>query len=307
MQLQKPSLQEVVTSNQANKYPEWKHAQNFWARRFGGLSVEQKELLEDWELVLCDTSTLEAVAFLPSLQRCFGRVRQFFTEHREELKQQNRQALVSILESMDMESHPMSSFCAVFLTRYVQRLSVEQAAEVEGWERDLCVSETDLVDKFLTMLQRREADLRTLGVSSVEQLFSGHNKKTDEDLRFGYDFVRRQWHQLAKADQERVRKALEPLVHKVEQMPVKATHDAKLHVAETVLGDQLPRPRLPKSLRQLYGNSMDAESRIMPFFHRVHEVDSYMLEMKISRLRLLQGRLVWNRSRAKQKSLARWL
>ena len=133
MQLQKPSLQEVVTSNQANKSPEWKQAQNFWVRHFGGLSVEQKELLEDWEFVLCDMSTLEAVAFLPSLQRCFGRVRQFFTEHREKLKQQHRQALVSILESMDMESHPLSSFCVVFFTRYVQHLSVEQAAEeVEG-------------------------------------------------------------------------------------------------------------------------------------------------------------------------------
>ena len=137
VQLQKPSLQEVVTSNQAKKYPEWKHAQNFWVRHFGGLSVEQKELLEDWEFVLCDTSTLEAVAFLPSLQRCFGRVRQFFIEQREELQQQKKQALVSILESMEVESHPMASFCALFLTRYVQRFSAEQASEVAGWERDL--------------------------------------------------------------------------------------------------------------------------------------------------------------------------
>ena len=160
--------------------------------------------------------------------------------------------------------------------------SVSPPSKHRRWQGGnvISVSKTDLVEKFLTMLQRRGADLRTLGGSSVEQLFSGHNKKADEDLRFGYDFVRREWQQLTKADQERVRKALEPLVQKVEQMPVKATHVAKLHVAETVLGDQLPRPRLPKSLRQLYGNSMDAESRIMPFFHRVHEVDSYMLEME---------------------------
>ena len=174
----------------------------------------------------------------------------------------------------------MSSFCGVFLTRYLHRLSEEQLAVVAQWERELCVSETELVEKFLEMLGRREADLKLLGASSVEQLFSGHSKKTDEDLRFGYDFVRRQWSQLAPADQERIRKALEPLIHKVEQMPVKEFHDAKLHAGETVLGDQLPRPRLPKSLRQLYGNSMDAEARIMPFFHRVHEVDAYMLDME---------------------------
>ena len=63
-------------------------------------------------------------------------------------------------------------------------------------------------------------------------------------------------------------------------MPLKAWHEPKLRASETVLGDHLPRPRLPKSLRQLYGNSMDAEARIMPFFHRVHEVDSYMLNME---------------------------
>jgi hypothetical protein len=76
-------------------------------------------------------------------------------------------------------------------------LSGQQIAEVEGWERDLCVSETELVEKFVHMLQRREADLKMLGASSVEQLFSGHNKKTDLDLRFGYDFVRQLWGQLS--------------------------------------------------------------------------------------------------------------
>lgn len=82
----------------------------------------------------------------------------------------------------------------------------------------MCVSETELVEKFVHMLQRREADLKMLRASSVEQLFSGHNKKTDLDLRFGYDFVRRLWGQLSVSDQERVRQALEPFVHEVEQM-----------------------------------------------------------------------------------------
>ena len=50
-------------------------------------------------------------------------------------------------------------------------------------------------------------------------------------------------------------------MHEVEQMPEKSAHEPKLFVGETVLGNELPRPRLPKSLRQLYGNSMDAESQ----------------------------------------------
>lgn len=267
-------------SNQAHSHAQWMQAQKFFIRQHHLLTAEEKTFLEDWELVLCDSSSLDAVVLLPRVQRCFGRVETFIHEHREELRQQNKQGLLRILQSTDTESRPMSVFCAVFISRYVHRLSAQQAAQVEVWERDLCVSETELVDRFLSMLQRRAADLKALGVSSVEQLFTGHKKKTDEDLRFGYDFVRRHWKQLARTDQERVRKALEPLLRKVEQMPVKVLHDAKLHAAETVLGDQLPRPRLPKSLRQLYGNSMDAEARIMPFFHRVHEVDAYMLDMQ---------------------------
>ena len=35
-----------------------------------------------------------------------------------------------------------------------------------------------------------------------------------------------------------MRQALEPLVHKVEQMPAKSVHDAKLHAGETILGNQ---------------------------------------------------------------------
>ena len=280
VQLQKQTLRDVVMSNQAHSHAQWMQAQNLFVRQHRLLTAEEKTLLEDWELVLCDMSALGTVALLPGLQRCFLRVHGFMTECRDDVKAQNKKALVHSLQSKGLQSQPMSSFCALFLTRYLDRLSEEQLAEVAQWERELCVSETEGVEKFLEMLRRREAELKVLGASSVEQLFSGHSKKTDEGLRFGYDFVRRQWRQLAPADQERVRKALEPLIHKVEQMPVKAVHAAKLHAGETVLGDQLPRPRLPKSLRQLYGNSMDAEARIMPFFHRVHEVDAYMLEME---------------------------
>ena len=279
--LDKQNLRDVVNSHQANAHAEWMQAKNFFLRQYGFLAVEEKELLEDWEFVLCNMTNLEPVAFLPRLQRCFQRVDTFVTEQSDQLKLSRKIALVDMFQSTDMETIPMSCFCAVFLKRYVDRVSAVQIAEVQKWEREFCVTETELVDKFLEMLQRREAELKTLVATSVQQLFSGHRKKTDADLRFGYDFVRRSWSQLSLAEQQRVRQALEPFVHEVEQMPVKSAHEPKLFVGETVLGNQLPRPRLPKSLRQLYyGNSMDAESRIMTFFHRVNEVDDYMLNLQ---------------------------
>ena len=267
-------------SNEANKNPQWKQAQSLYVRDYDYLTVDDKDLLEDWELVLCDKLALESVAFLPRLTRSFDRVKAVVGEQKEKLRLQQKVSLVDAFLSLDTQAIPMLCFCGVFLKRYFHRLGASQIAEVELWERDLCVTETEHVDKFLEMLQRREADLKRLNAISVEQLFSGHRKKTDADLRFGYDFVRRSWTQLSLPQKKRVQQALQPCVVQVEQMPAKSIHEPKLFVGESVLGDQLPRPRLPKSLRQLYGNSMDAEARIMPFFHRVHEVHEYMLKLK---------------------------
>ena len=280
VELQKKDLRSVVISFQATKHAEWKQAQNFFVRHFDFLSVEDKDLLQDWELILCDMSTLESVALLPRLSRSFDRMKAVVVEHSDKLKLQKKMSLVDSLESSDMQSISMCCFCALFLKRHLKRLSAEQIAEVAEWERAFCVTETELVGKFLEMLQRREADLKMLKATCVEQLFSGHLKKTDADLRFGYDFVRRSWTQLSLPEQKRVQQALQHFVVQVEQIPAKSIHEPKLFVGETVLGNQLPRPRLPKSLRQLYGNSMDAESRIMPFLHRANEVDEYMLKLK---------------------------
>ena len=236
VELQKQALRDVVNSQQANAYAEWKQAKNFFARHYGCLAQEEKDLLEDWEFILCNMCRLESVAFLPRLQRCFQRVETFVSEQSDKLKLSKQIALVDTFQSTEMQTIPMCCFCAVFLKRYLDRLSAAQMVEVKKWEGDFCVTETELVNKFLEMLQRREADLKTLVATSVQQLFSGHRKKTDADLRFGYDFVRRSWSQLSLAEQQRVRQALEPFVHEVEQMPVKSAHEPKLFVGRDGVG-----------------------------------------------------------------------
>ncbi len=84
--LQKHNLREVVMCSQAKTFAEWKQAQHFVVRDSGFLTVEERDLLEDWEFVLCGTSALESVAFLPRLQKCFKRVDLFLSEHCEALK-----------------------------------------------------------------------------------------------------------------------------------------------------------------------------------------------------------------------------
>ena len=232
VELQKKDLRSVVMSSQAKKHAEWKRAQHCF--------VFLAASLTPWELVLCDMSSLESVALLPGLSRSFDRMKAVVVEHSEKLKLQKRMSLVDSLESSDMQCVPMCCFSALFLKRHLKSLSAEQIAEVAEWERDLCVTETELVGKFLEMLQRREADLKMLNATCVEQLFSGHLKKTDADLRFGYDFVRRSWTQLSLPEQKRVQQALQHFVVQVEQIPAKSIHEPKLFVGETVLGNQLP-------------------------------------------------------------------
>ena len=56
VQLQKPTLESLLKSNPASQVKEWNAAKNFWYRKVATLAAEQRELLEDWEFVLCDMS-----------------------------------------------------------------------------------------------------------------------------------------------------------------------------------------------------------------------------------------------------------
>ena len=85
VQLQKQNLRDIVMSHQAKKHAEWKRAQNVFVRQSASLTLEEKELLQDWQFILCDMSTLESVALMPGLQRCFQRVDSFLSEHAEAL------------------------------------------------------------------------------------------------------------------------------------------------------------------------------------------------------------------------------
>ena len=115
VRLQKPTLEAVLKSNRANQVKEWKAAQNFWARKRQTLTVEQQNLFEDWEFVLCEMATLETVAFLPRLQRCFQRVESFVTEQGEAVQKVGARNLRLALQSPHMLEFPMSTFVRVFL------------------------------------------------------------------------------------------------------------------------------------------------------------------------------------------------
>ena len=138
VQLQKQNLRAVVVSHQAKKHAEWQHAQDFLVRQSASLTMEEKELLEDWQFILCDMSTLESVALLSGLQRCFQRVDSFLNEHAEVLKKIAAKNLDTALRRRAMAQYPLSTFSRLFLERYEEQLTTEQRKAMSIWKETLC-------------------------------------------------------------------------------------------------------------------------------------------------------------------------
>ena len=86
VQLCKQTMREVVTANQAKMHVEWKHTQNFYMRYWPLLNVDQKDLLDDYEFVLCDMTRLDAMAFCHRMERCLERSFCFLQDSGEAIK-----------------------------------------------------------------------------------------------------------------------------------------------------------------------------------------------------------------------------
>ena len=138
VQLQKPTLESLLKSNRASKVKEWNAAKNFWHRKVPTLAVEQRQLLEDWESVLCDMSRLDAVAFLSRMESCFARGHQFFLQKAECIQQLGAATLESVLRSREVKSDPMAVFMLVLLERYSESFTPEHKETIAMWEAQFC-------------------------------------------------------------------------------------------------------------------------------------------------------------------------
>ena len=109
-------------------------------------------------LVLCDVSTLESVALLSGLQRCFERVDAFLKEHGEALKKLGAKNLDTALRTRHMAQFPMATFARVFLERYEEQLATEQVEALSMWQKHLCA--LSAAEQEATRAKRRKAVLR---------------------------------------------------------------------------------------------------------------------------------------------------
>ena len=283
--LQKPHLMAIANSAEANKDSEWNFFRNFMQRVVaeGKLSEDLKQQLFCWESILCAP---EGLSLQTSFEKAIARTCAFFEKKQETLIALQKPNLMGIANSAQANKDSEWNFFRHFMQRVVAegKLSEDLMQQLFCWESILCAPEglslqtsfEKVVVKFIAMIESKQEMLRGLKVATAKELFAVHAMKEDAALRFGYDFVTRIYPKLGSGQQHRVEAALSSVLVSKAQMPVKSAYAAKLHANESCLGEDLPRPRLPKSLRQLYGNSMEAETRTMTFFHRVNEVDEFM-------------------------------
>ena len=275
------SLEACFQTSKSNKDKDFTFVRNFFRRKKSCLTLDQQETLEQLKCEICGTINTED----------FERFACILQNRAHDLHVACQPTLEAVLTSRRFKD-PDIRFCRNFWNLNASRLSAAQWEKVEELTAAIVhpKSGSDRValrpavgralEKFKNIIDRRQKEFLGVGACSVSGLFARHIKKKDSEIQWCYLFLSRMFPQLTFEEQNLVRTMIDGLLVQGSTVPLKPSYAAKLHDAETILGDGLPRVRLPKSLRQLYGNSMDAEARVMTFFHRVHQVDSYMASLE---------------------------
>ena len=195
------------------------------------MSAEQADVLEEWERTNCMKEH--------PLQQQFDRFIKMLEDNRDELKAMEKSTLLELMRAAESTGNKEYIFGRNFCRRIYERLDEDMKATVQEWEAQLCVAPVGSVDKFLQILDRRKAELQLFAAASVESLFAVHAMKGDAELRCCYDFMHRIFPSLTGDKKEMVSNALGQLLPSSGTVPLKKSHEAKLHRRETVLGDDL--------------------------------------------------------------------
>ena len=277
--LRKPSLKAVFDAHAAKSDKHMKFGQNFMSRCFPQLSQQQKDVLAEWETMLCEPAADQRLAVQPALQRQLDKFLDLLERRFDEFAALRKPSLKAVFDARAAKSDKEMKFGKNFMSRCFPQLSQQQKDVPSEWETMLCQPAADQrfavqpalkrrVERYLEFLRSCRSCFVQRGVSTPEQLFCASRRELDSDFRFGHRFLR----PLLSSDaQAQVSEAFQAAVHGSDTCVVKRPHEPKLHEKETQLADELPRPRLPKSLRQL-----------RTFFHRVQEVDQFLLEQEFA-------------------------
>ena len=136
--LKKATLRDVAMSFRNKQSVKWKHMGNFFMRHVVSLTVEQKQLLDDWELVLCLVDVSDTAVLLPGIRRSFDRVAEYIEENKQELINLHARTLDTALSNKRLRKDSFCVFSRWFLQRYAEQLPLELKLQVDHWEQTIC-------------------------------------------------------------------------------------------------------------------------------------------------------------------------
>ena len=198
--LGKSTLRDVVNGNERNVYSPWLHAYNFFLRLVDKLTVEQQELLNDWQLVLCK-SDKDTVVLLPGIRRCFDRVCAYLEDKKDDLIRLRQPTLVAALTNKTLSKEPLCVFTCCFLKRYAEQLPVDLKLQLEEWKQKICgeaVAESEAkreqrnvenFDSLIAFFADFAGEISGLEKVTLEEVVNSHRRNMSSRWKCAYEFL----------------------------------------------------------------------------------------------------------------------
>ena len=209
--LRKQSLKAVFDVNAAAKDPDLTFGKNFMSRYFSQLSKQQKDVLAEWETMLCEPADDQAVQ--PALQRQLNKLLELLERRFDVFAALRKPSFKAIFEAHAAKIDKEIKFGQNFTSRCFPQLSQQQQGVLAEWEAMLCEPAADQrlavqpalqrqLDKLLELLERRFDEFAALRKPSFKAIFEAHAAKIDNEIKFGKNFMSRYFSQLSKQQQD---------------------------------------------------------------------------------------------------------
>ena len=194
-QMQKTSLEACFNSSLSNTDKDLKFCRNFFQRKKTNMTDEQQKVVDEWEEKICG----DGAGLCPAIDADFARLLTILENRQDDLRQMQKTSLEACFNSSLRNTDKDLQFCRDFLRRKKGSMTDEQQKVVDEWEEKICADGAGLcpaIDadftRLLTILEKRQDDLREMQKTSLEACFGTRVSNADNDLGFGRNFFRRQ-------------------------------------------------------------------------------------------------------------------
>ena len=192
--LGKSSLEACFNTRHSKSDKDLTFCANFLKRKKASFSAEQEQELVSLEREICAVD----VALRPVVDADFRKFAEIVHKRKDELHKLGKSSLEACLNTQHSKSDKDLTFCANFLKRKKASFSTEKEQELLSLEREICADDVALrpvVDadfrEFAEIAHKRKDELHKLGKSSLEACLNTQHSRSDKDLTFCFNFLKR--------------------------------------------------------------------------------------------------------------------